>query len=180
MSITSFQLLFHILQGEQSILSRTDQKAYTLLSVLGVFMVFFIVYYRLIVVNYFIIGMLGIYLIAAFFTIWSLVRTILPRIHQESKSESETDPLDPTYFGGIREFPTSDEYFAYLKELDAREDEAYFLKILSRQVHALANINWTKNRHLRSGMYGFIVAISTELLMILSTFIKGGLENLSP
>jgi hypothetical protein len=176
---TGFQLLFHILQGEQSILSRTDQKAYTLLSVLGVFMVFFIVYYRMLVVNYFIIGLLGIYFVAAFFTILFLVRTILPRLHRESKADPEADTLDPTYFGGIREFPTSDEYFAYLKELNAREDEDFFLEILSRQVHAMANINWTKNRQLRFGVYGFIIAIGTELLMILSTFIKAGLENLS-
>jgi hypothetical protein len=179
MSDTSSQLLFHILQGEQSILSRTDQKAYTLLSVLGVFMVFFIVYYRLLVVNYFILGMLGVYFTAAFFTIWSLVRTILPRVHKESKSDTETTPLDPTFFGGIRKFPTSEKYFAHLKELDAQEDEEYFLKLLSGQVHALANINWTKNRNLRNGVYGFILAISTELLMILSTFVKGGLETLS-
>jgi hypothetical protein len=176
---TSSQLLIHILQGEQSILSRTDQKAYTLLSILGVFMVFFIVYYRLLVVNYFIIGMLGIYFVAAFFTIWSLVRTILPRMHKESKTHTETRPLDPTYFGGIREFPSSEEYFAYLKELDTRDDGEFFLKLLSSQVHALANINWTKNRHLRYGVYCFIVAISAELLMILSTFVKGGLETLS-
>ena len=43
----SFRLLFQVSSSEQSILARTDQKAYTLLSVLGVFMVFFIVYYRL-------------------------------------------------------------------------------------------------------------------------------------
>lgn len=179
MSGTSFQLLFHIVQGEQSILSRTDQKAYTLLSVLGVFMVFFIVYYRLLVVNYFIIGMLGIYFVAAFLTIWSLVRTILPRMHRESKSGTEAIPLDPTFFGGIRKFPTSEEYFAYLKELDDQEDEEFLLKLLSRQIHALANINWSKNRYLRYGVYCFIIAIGAELLMILSIFVKGGLEALS-
>jgi len=37
--------IFHILQSEQLILQRTDQKAFTLMSILGVFMVFFIVHF---------------------------------------------------------------------------------------------------------------------------------------
>ena len=37
--------IFQILQSEQNILQRTDQKAFTLMSILGVFMVFFIVHF---------------------------------------------------------------------------------------------------------------------------------------
>ena len=37
--------LFFIIQNEQLILQRTDQKAFTLMSILGVFMVFFIVHF---------------------------------------------------------------------------------------------------------------------------------------
>ena len=36
------QALLQILDGEQQIIQRTDQKALTLLSILGVFMVFFV------------------------------------------------------------------------------------------------------------------------------------------
>jgi len=36
-----FNALLQVLSGEQQILQRTDQKAFTLLSILGVFMVFF-------------------------------------------------------------------------------------------------------------------------------------------
>ena len=174
-----FQFLFHILQSEQSILSRTDQKAYTLLSILGVFMVFFIVYYRMMVINMFIVVVLTIYFGAAFLTIWSLVRTILPRYKRDSDAAgSDLDRLDPTFFGGIREFQSSDDYLAHLKTLE--KDEGHVLRLLSRQVHTLATINWSKNTHLRRGVYSFIVAIGAELLMILSTFIKRGLESLSP
>ncbi|MFB0516354.1 MAG: Pycsar system effector family protein [Candidatus Neomarinimicrobiota bacterium] len=174
----SFQLLFHILQSEQSILARTDQKAYALLSVLGVFMVFFIVYYRMLVLNIFIIALLAIYFGPAFLTIWSLVNTIQPRLHREARS-AKGNPyrLDPTFFGGIQKFPSSDDYYAFLREIE--EDDDYAVRLLSRQVHALATINWIKNSHLRRGIYCFIVALGAELLMILSTFIKGGLESLS-
>ena len=37
--------IFFIIQSEQLILQRTDQKAFTLMSLLGVFMVFFIVHF---------------------------------------------------------------------------------------------------------------------------------------
>ena len=180
MAGTSFQLLFHILQSEQAVLARTDQKAYTLLSVLGVFMVFFIVYFRLLVINTFIVAMLPIYFGAAFLTIWQLVHTILPRFHEDpNKAEEDDLRLDPTFFGGIREFPTSKEYFEHLRELNLDTDEERVLRLLSRQVHALAVINWSKNTRLRRGVYGFIVAIGTELVMILSTFITKGLESLA-
>ena len=39
-----FSALLQVLAGEQQVIQRTDQKAFTLLSVLGVFMVFFIVH----------------------------------------------------------------------------------------------------------------------------------------
>ncbi|UCD38396.1 MAG: hypothetical protein JSW54_02655 [Fidelibacterota bacterium] len=176
----SFQLLFHILQSEQSILSRTDQKAYTLLSILGVFMVFFIVYYRLLFHNVFIVGMLVVYFGAAFITIWNLVHTILPRFRRESVEHEEGNHrLDPTFFGGIREFPTSNEYFTYLKDMDLDQDEDRVLRLVSRQVHSLALINSAKNAYLRRGVYSFIIAIGAELLMIMSTFIQKGLESLS-
>ncbi|MFC1746990.1 hypothetical protein ACFLZR_01520, partial [Candidatus Neomarinimicrobiota bacterium] len=80
MSEKKIQLLFQILHSEQSILSRTDQKAYTMLSILGVFMAFFIVYYRLLVPNMFFIAMMVVYFSTAFLTIFSLIRTIMPRI----------------------------------------------------------------------------------------------------
>ncbi len=141
-------------------------------------MVFFIVYYRMMVINAFIIVVLTIYFGAAFLTIWSLVQTIQPRIRRESRpTDNNTSQPDPTFFGGIREFQCSDDYYAFMKDLEKDEDR--ILRLLSRQVHALALINWAKNAHLRRGVYYFVVAVCAELLMILSTFVKKGLESLS-
>ena len=83
MALPDYRLLFHILDSERSILSRTDQKAFTLLSILGVFMVFFIVYYRFLLVNNFIVALIPIYFLAAFLTIFNLFRTIMPRFSRE-------------------------------------------------------------------------------------------------
>ncbi len=170
-----FELLFHVLQSEQSILSRADQKAYTLLSVLGVFMVFFIAYYRLMEVNLFIVGMLTVYFAAAGFTIYNLIRTIMPRFRSRPAKEDSDTPPDPTFFGGIRQYKSADDYYQFMSSIKATDDRS--LKFLSRQIYALAQINWTKNRYLRQGMFAFFVAITAELLMVLSTFIVMGLEQ---
>ena len=47
-----FSALLQVLAGEQQVIQRTDQKAFTLLSVLGVFMVFFIVHFPKIILKY--------------------------------------------------------------------------------------------------------------------------------
>lgn len=171
-------MLFQILNSEQSILARTDQKAYALLSVLAVFMVFFIVYYRMMAINLFILVMLGVYFLAALVTILSLVRTLLPRFRRTASIPEEHAPEpNPTFFGGIREFGSSEEYYRYMKDMAADEDRA--LQQLSSHVYALAGINLFKNTQLRLAMVAFTITIATELVMILSTFVNMGLEFLS-
>ena len=56
-----FNALLQVLSGEQQVIQRTDQKAFTLLSILGVFMVFFIVHFPKIQINMFIFLMMMIY-----------------------------------------------------------------------------------------------------------------------
>jgi len=119
------QLLFHILQSEQSILSRTDQKAYTMLSILGVFMVFFMVYYRFLVANLFLIIMLGVYFITAFMAIYYLLRTIMPQLVDSSAATvtaPEMDRYDPTFFGGIQRFKGGEEYAKFMSGIAQDED----------------------------------------------------------
>ncbi len=178
MATPDHRLLFHILESERSILSRTDQKAFTLLSVLGVFMVFFIVYYRFLVFNNFIVVLIPIYFLAAFLTIFNMFRTIMPRFSRKETQDADEDhERDPTFFGGIRKFRTSADYYTYMESIGADEERA--VRLISRQIHSLAIINWNKNIHLRRGMYFFITAIGTELLMILSLFIKMGLDSIA-
>ena len=45
--------LFRVLDSEQQIITRTDQKAFTMLSLMGVFMVFFLVHFTKIQINLF-------------------------------------------------------------------------------------------------------------------------------
>ena len=79
-STKQFNALLQVLSGEQQVIQRTDQKAFTLLSILGVFMVFFIVHFQKIQINFFVFTLMMIYFSSAMGTIYFLVRVIVPRI----------------------------------------------------------------------------------------------------
>lgn len=156
-------------------MSRTDQKAYTLLSILGVFMVFFIVYYRMLIINPFILVMLVPYFVSAFVTIFALIQVIQPRFSTEPlASREEPHTPDPTYFGGIVKFSDGDEYYEFIKDLKDNPEKG--LIMLSRQVHSLGKINYRKNMALKRGILAFVITIAAELLMILTTFIMAGMD----
>ena len=84
-----FSALLQVLAGEQQVIQRTDQKAFTLLSILGVFMVFFIVHFPKVQMNFFIFLMMMIYFTSAMGTIYYLVRVIVPRISKRKTGEIE-------------------------------------------------------------------------------------------
>lgn len=86
--------VFHVLSNEQLIIQRTDQKAFTMLSILGVFMVFFIVHFLKIRINWFNVIMVAVYFIAAFVAIINLVLVIAPRVRGE-RNQTDSD-LPPT------------------------------------------------------------------------------------
>ena len=83
--------IFQILQSEQNILQRTDQKAFTLMSILGVFMVFFIVHFLKIEINWFNVAMVIIYFVAAFIAIFNLMLVIVPRMRNDQGHDELPD-----------------------------------------------------------------------------------------
>ena len=190
-----FNALLQVLAGEQQVIQRTDQKAFTLLSILGVFMVFFIVHFPKIQMNFFIFLMMMVYFTSAMGTIYYLVRVIVPRIRKRKKPELDEDlestfidkmtnwisnykihndyediekdeVINPTFFAGISRFKSSSEYAVYLKSIAENEDGLY--KMFASQVFALGNINQLKNENIRLALYFFISALLSELLIIMS------------
>ena len=89
-----FNALLQVLSGEQQVIQRTDQKAFTLLSILGVFMVFFIVHFQKVQINFFVFTLMMIYFSSAMGTIYYLVRVIVPRItpHKTKIEDKSADP----------------------------------------------------------------------------------------
>ena len=166
-----FNALLQVLSGEQQVIQRTDQKAFTLLSILGVFMVFFIVHFPKIQMNIFIFFMMMIYFTSAMGTIYYLVRVIIPRVrkHKINTDNNEIDRnevINPTFFAGISQFNTSKEYAIYLKSIAKSEDGLY--EMFASQVFALGKINQVKNENVRLSLYFFISALLSELLIIMA------------
>ena len=166
-----FSALLQVLSGEQQVIQRTDQKAFTLLSILGVFMVFFIVHFPKIQMNLFNFLMMIIYFTSAMGTIFYLVQVIVPRVRKhktkiEDKDVGKDEVINPTFFAGISQFNSPEEYGLYLKSI-ARDDEQLY-QMFASQVFALGKINLQKNTNIRLSMYFFIAALLSELLIIMA------------
>jgi hypothetical protein len=165
MNNNNFKALFQVLSSEQQILMRTDQKAFTLLSILGVFMVFFIIHFLKIQMDWMRFILVIVYFVAAFLAIVYLVLVIVPRVRTD-KVKEENPEINATFFGGISQFSTADDYANYLAEI--AEDETKTYNMFATQVFALGKINSNKNKNLKQAILFFAVAIMSELLIIMS------------
>jgi len=166
-----FNALLQILSAEQQIIQRTDQKAFTLLSILGVFMVFFIVHLPKIQLTPLIFTLVMIYFSAGIGTIYSLIRVIAPRIQKrkvkmQSGEVEKPEVINPTFFAGISQFKSPEEYAINLKSIS--QDDELLYQMFASQVFSLGNINSVKNENIRKSIYFFITAIVSELLIIMS------------
>lgn len=177
MNGNKFKALFQVLSSEQQIIQRTDQKAFTLLSILGVFMVFFIVHFMKVQMNWFRFILVVIYFTAAFITIMNLMLVIVPRIRKDTPKDDNPE-INATFFGGISTFKSSADYATYLSEI-ANDDEKMY-NMFSNQVFALGKINSLKNKSLKRAIISFALAIMSELLIIMSMAWSRALPFLFP
>jgi len=174
-SSVSANMLFsvlRILEAENRLLERADQKAISLLSALGVFMVFFIVYYRLIPINAFTVTLLSIYFIFALMAIVSLILTVRPRIRLVEEETADTDKVaacEPAFFVGICKFRTFSAYREALE--DMIKDEAKTVDVYTRQVFGLARVNAEKYKNIRRAVLLVIIALAAELTLVAYLFI---------
>ena len=177
MADREFNALLQVLGGEQQIIQRSDQKAFTLLSILGVFMVFFIVHFTKMQLDTLIFILIVIYFPAAMCALYFLVRVIVPRIRSHQNTSGADDTINPTFFGGISQFNSPDEYAVYLKEIASNEDQLY--NMFAGQVFALGKINQKKNENLRRATFFFVTALTSELLIIMTLAYRRAYSYLS-
>ena len=174
-SSASAHMLFsvlRILEAENRLLERADQKAISLLAALGVFMVFFIVYYRLVPINLFTVILLSMYFIFALLAIITLILTVRPRIRLVEQEPGDTDRLsacEPAFFVGICRFATFSAYRQALE--DMMKDEAAAVDVYMRQVFGLARVNAEKYKNIRRAVLLVIIALATELTLVAYLFI---------
>ena len=157
--------LFRVLDSEQQIITRTDQKAFTMLSLMGVFMVFFLVHFTKIQINWFNFVMLILYLVAAILALIQLILVINPRI-RKAKDREDLPEINATYFGGIVSFSSAAEYGKYLRKIMENDTRAYTM--FANQVYSVAQINQYKHGHMQAAIKYFAVAIISELLIVMS------------
>tara|TARA_Y100000816_G_C25909065_1_gene474137 strand:- start:339 stop:728 length:390 start_codon:yes stop_codon:yes gene_type:complete len=115
--------------------------------------------------------MMIIYFTSAMGTIYYLVRVIVPRIRKhktriEDNNIEENEIINPTFFAGISQFKTPEEYAFYLKSIAQNENQLY--QMFASQVFALGKINLEKNENIRLSTFFFIAALVSELLIIMA------------
>jgi hypothetical protein len=165
MSGDRFGVMMRTLDSENKLTERADQKAISMLSVLGVFMVFFIVYLRVIPINYFTIVLMIIYLISAILSIGNLIMTIRPRFKKEVGPPAKDAPTcDPAFFGGICQFSNYTEYRKAFENMVSSEDN--IINVYSHQVYTIARINSAKYKYLQRGMLFVVISLAIELLVV--------------
>lgn len=173
MSNFNLPIVLRILDNENRITDRADQKAISLLSILGVFMVFFIVYYRVIPINTFTGVLICLYFLFAALSIINLVTAIRPRILRNSggiEGNNNAIICDPAFFSGICSFPSLTAYKEALQ--DMLKDEASISNVYIHQIFNVARINSLKYKHIRRGMILVVMSLVIELLIIAYLFIS--------
>jgi hypothetical protein len=162
--------VLRVLDAENRLLERADQKAIALLSALGVFMVFFIVWHRLIPINAFTVTLLSIYFVVSLAAIVNLILTVRPRIHsiEGIRSTDQAVASEPAFFAGICKFATFSAYREALQ--DMVKDEASTIDVYMRQIFSLAQINQTKYRNIRRAILFVVIALGTELALVAYLF----------
>lgn len=164
-------VLFEILSNEQQILQRTDQKAFTLLSILGVFSVFFIIHYTKIPPDIFNLTVIALYFFSVLVSIFFLLLVISPRIKDiEETIEQDKKAIAPTFFGGIIKYSSSTEYAKTLETL--LENPKITYEMFAKSVYSIGKINAYKNKYFRKGIISFILAITLELIIIVSIYVR--------
>ena len=164
--------VLRVLDTENRLIERADQKAISLLSALGVFMVFFVVYFRIFPINAFTITLLCIYFVVALMAIVSLILTVRPRIRAVEEETGDTDKApacEPAFFVGICKFPTLSAYRQALQ--DVIKDETSTMNVYTRQIFSLARINAAKYKYIQRAVLLVIIALGVELALVAYLFI---------
>jgi hypothetical protein len=172
MSIGNLSIVLRILDNENRLVERADQKSISLLSILGVFMVFFIVYYRVIPINILTGVLIMLYFFFALLSIVSLIMAIRPRIRREGVESEVKDKVlscDPAFFTGICSFPNPSAYKNALVAL--LQDESQIADVYIRQIFSVARINSAKYKYVQRGTILVIITLTIELAVIAYLFL---------
>ena len=179
MAEKELKILHQIMSSEQQLLQRTDQKAYTLLSLIGVFMVFFIVHYTKIPGYLSIVVLTFFYLLSALISIGYLMMVIVPRVRNvHIESGMGQVAVNPTFFAGIVQYQSIEELGKTIQELSNKDDELF--RMFTSSLYTIAHINAHKSKYLQRAIISFIITITLELAMIFILYVHLFREKILP
>jgi len=159
-------MILRILDDQNRLLERADQKAISLLATLGVFAAFFIAYYKSVPVNPFTITLIIIYLLSALTAITQAIMAINPRIR--SKTRDVKQGAQATFFAGILRFPSTAAYKQSLEEMLGSEESTEDAYI--QQIFDVSRINASKYKYVQRTAWLIITALVTELTLVAYVF----------
>ena len=163
--------IIKILKNENWLVERADQKAISMLSTLGVFMVFFVVYYRVLPINPFTVTMISLYILFALSSIFSLIMAIRPRTNRRPGLLAISDKeqvCDPAFYTGICSHPTVEAFKKNLLEVLKSEESIADMYI--REVWTVAHINSIKYKYVNRGVALVVITLTIELVLIVYLF----------
>jgi hypothetical protein len=167
----SFSFIIKILKNENWLVERADQKAISMLSALGVFMVFFVAYYRVFPINAFTITMITLYIIFALASIYSLIMAIRPRTNRKPEPSTENSKpriADPAFYTGIVAHPNVQAFKKTL--MDVLKNDENIVDMYLLEVWTVAHINAAKYKYVNRGVTLVIITLTIELIMIVYLF----------
>lgn len=164
MADTDFKALFQVLSNEQQLLQRADQKAYTMLSIIAVWMMFFIVHYMRVPPYRYVLVFMGAFFFLALCSIGLLLAVITPRITHSRIDSKGKERINPTFFGGIVHFKNPEEFSKALHE--AAGDDEHMYTMFADSVYRIAHINHAKSKNLRRAIVSFVLAVTVQLCLV--------------
>ncbi len=166
MNTPSLTTVLKILDNENNLSQRADQKAMATLSSLGVFMVFFVVYYRSIPVNALTVPLVLLYFVLAALSIVWLITALRPRTKPKPVSYQKANV---TFFGSICHFPDPESYCQALATQAG--DEMAAVELFGRQIYDVAQINAVKYKFINRATFTVVSALMVELVVIIYLFL---------
>lgn len=163
----NMQGLLKIAENEQQMLQRADQKAMGLISLIGVFCVFFITYYTSIQPNLFNLIFLTSYFIAVLLAIIFLMLVIFPRYNSIRKKGNKLDVMEMNTNELLKSYSFTnylEKFYGVNKQLESDRD------VFNNYISSLGKINLLKSKNLKRGIIAFISAIISEMIIILSIY----------
>ena len=80
--------------------------------------------------------------------------------------DEDDNHANPLFFAGISKYKDSIEYSNYLTSIASNDEKIY--RLFGNQVFALGKVNLYKFKHMNRAIICFIIAISSELTIIIT------------